>query len=528
LKEGRKYVLGFKSSLHDVRPLFVWVSLALAVVGALGVLLSVSPAARAQEELEAQVTVECDPDPTQEPQVQVPGAEKQDADCLADLTTRTLKLDPDHTNTTDWDEPIPLHAKETVNPAGADPIPGLQVDGYFPDGSDSTNCNNLEDFGECHDSQFVIRFPDKWNGKLVITGAPGTRRQYALDFIISDFVLSKGYAFASIDKGNTGDRFYEDGEQPGDAVAEWHHRVKQLTEATQTAVNRWYGQDPEYTYMTGISNGGYLTRYAIENNPELYDGAVDWEGVLWRRNEPNLFTHLPQGLRHFHECQESAPDFDNHACDLMYKAGYKRGSEFLWDQHYAQYWDITQRLFREEFDPGWDNKPGPGTPLCQEEGPSPGTRCDAEYQYKKRPDKVKDRVERISLTGDIGKPMITLHGTLDSLLPIRRHSDPYRELIKNKGKGNMHRYYVIEDGNHVDSFYDVYPREGETALRPILPCYWAAFEELEEWVEQKPGANDKQPPDNTTVPNKRSGDEANHCRINGEATYSPPATTPTP
>jgi hypothetical protein len=32
--------------------------------------------------------------------------------------------------------------------------------------------------------------------------------------------------------------------------------------------------------MTGISNSGYLTRYAVENNPELYDGSVDWEGVL--------------------------------------------------------------------------------------------------------------------------------------------------------------------------------------------------------------------------------------------------------
>jgi poly(3-hydroxybutyrate) depolymerase len=30
---------------------------------------------------------------------------------------------------------------------------------------------------------------------------------------------------------------------------------------------------PERTYITGISNGGYLTRYALENTPELYDGV---------------------------------------------------------------------------------------------------------------------------------------------------------------------------------------------------------------------------------------------------------------
>jgi len=66
----------------------------------------------------------------------------------------------------------------------------------------------------------VIRLPDDWNGKLVITGAPGVRRQYANDFIISDWVLARGYAFASTDKGNTGTSFYEDGEKPGDAVLE--------------------------------------------------------------------------------------------------------------------------------------------------------------------------------------------------------------------------------------------------------------------------------------------------------------------
>lgn len=43
-----------------------------------------------------------------------------------------------------------------------------------------------------HDSQFVIRVPDHWNGGLVITGAPGVRTQYANDFIVSDWVLAQG------------------------------------------------------------------------------------------------------------------------------------------------------------------------------------------------------------------------------------------------------------------------------------------------------------------------------------------------
>jgi pimeloyl-ACP methyl ester carboxylesterase len=401
-------------------------------------------------------------------------------------------------------------------------IPGLQIDGYFPDGS-KTNCYNNEDGFPCHDSQFVIRLPEKadWNGKLVVTGAPGVRKQYALDFIISDFVLSKGYAFASTDKGNTGTGFYDEGSEPGGSVAEWHRRVEQLTRAAKTTLERRYGKRPEFTYMTGISNGGYLTCYAIENNPELYDGSVDWEGVLWRRNGPNLFTHLPQALRHYPECKSSAPEYDRHACELMRRAGYPAGSEFLWEEHYLTYWDLTQRIYREEFDPGYDGEQKAGYPFCQEDG-NPETRCDAEYRYAKRPDRVKDAVEKVSLTGNIGKPMLTLHGTYDVLLPMRLHSNSYRALIENAGKGGMHRYYKIENGNHVDSYFDRYRKE-PTYVRPILPCYWAAFGELEEWVENK--GEDPQPPGNRTVPHptpEGTVKDANSCRISQEATYSAP------
>jgi hypothetical protein len=463
----------------------------------------------------AQGVVDCE----SRPKPQVPGAVKQDADCLTDLTTRTL--DPvDHTRPDDW---AGLHAVETVNPAGTELIPGIQIDGYFPDDS-KTNCYNNEDEFPCHDSQFVIRLPEDWNGKLVVTGAPGVRKQYALDFIISDFVLSRGYAFAATDKGNTGQSFYDDGSEPGGSVAEWHRRVEQLTRAAKTTVERRYGKKPEFTYMTGISNGGYLTRYAIENNPELYDGSVDWEGVLWRRNGPNLFTHLPQALRHYPECKTSAPEYDNHACELMRRAGYPKGSEFLWEEHYVTYWDLTQRIYREEFDPQYDGEQKAGYPFCQEEA-TPPPKCDANYQYKKRPERVKEAVEKVSLTGDIGKPMLTLHGTYDNLLPMRLHSNRYRALIENQGKGNMHRYYKIENGNHVDSYFDRYRQEPEPGyVRPILPCYWAAFVELEEWVENK--GEDPRPPGSRTVPHPTPGGtaaDANNCSISQEAKYSPPA-----
>src|SRR5689334_7843959 len=195
--------------------------------------------------------------------IDVPGAEVQKTSCLDDLTTAGT-VASGHTNVDDWSG---LHATGTRNPSG---VPGIQVDGYFPDGSTS-NTNN----GWNHGSQFVIRLPARWNGKLVVSGAPGTRRQYANDFIISDWVLAKGYAFASTDKGNTGAAFYRDGSAPGGSIREWNSRVTQLTVAAKSTLRKVYAKSPKRTWMVGISNGGYLTRWQLENRPDLYDGGVD-------------------------------------------------------------------------------------------------------------------------------------------------------------------------------------------------------------------------------------------------------------
>jgi len=419
--------------------------------------------------------------------IRVSGAERQEAFCLDDLTTAGLTPDV-HTDPRDY---AGLHAKDTSNPRG---VPGIQVNGYFPD--DST-FNTLH--GWNHDAQFVMRFPDTWNGKLVIAGATGVRRQYSNDLIIGDWVLARGYAYASTDKGNGGATFFKDGAEPGDAVAEWHRRVTELTIASKDAVRQRYGREPERTYMTGISNGGYLTRWQIENRPELYDGAVDWEGTLFRPEGPNLFTYLPAALKHYPAFRDTE---SVEAREAMLAAGFAPGSEFLWDFHYRVYLDVTQRIYREEFDPGFDGDTEAGTPSYASGTPA----CDADYDYAARPDSVRNAAGRVSLNGNIGKPMITLHGTLDTLLPIGTDSDVYANLIGGAGRGELHRYYVVEAGTHVDALYDQFPDR----LRPILPCYRAAFEALEGWVESGGSAA---PPASTFVAKPADGDIVNACSL---------------
>ncbi|WP_425484532.1 tannase/feruloyl esterase family alpha/beta hydrolase [Haloechinothrix aidingensis] len=419
--------------------------------------------------------------------LRVPGAEHQIVACLDDVTTAGTTASG-HTDPEDW---AGLHAPGTRNPSG---VPGIQVDGYFPDDSSFNGTHGWD-----HDSQFVIRLPDQWNGGVVVTGAPGVREQYANDFIIGDRVLDRGYAFASTDKGNVGTEFYRDGDRPGDAVAEWNERVTELTRATKAVARQLYGHMPRRTYVAGISNGGYLARWQLENRHHLYDGGVDWEGTLWRPDGPNLFTYLPTALREY-------PDYaltgDEEAHDAMIDAGFAPGSEFLWEYHYGVYWDLTQRIYREEFDPGYDGDTEAGTPFCR-----PGTpQCDADYDYHHRPESVHDAVEKVSLTGRIQRPMITLHGTLDALLPIRTDSDVYAEMVREAHRAKRFRYYRIEGGNHVDGLHAAYPER----LRPMLPCFRSAFEALEGWVTDR-----RNPPDSATVPEPESGDEVNTCDLAG-------------
>jgi hypothetical protein len=420
-----------------------------------------------------------------ESKVRVPGAEMQKTACLADLTTAGT-VASGHTNPADY---AGLHAAGTVNPSG---VPGIQVDGYFPDTS-TTNTNN----GWKHDSQFVIRIPDKWNGGLVVSGAPGNRAQYANDFIISDHVLAQGYAFASTDKGNVGLNFWDDGSAPGGSVAEWNTRVTELTLAAKRVVKQVRAKAPRQTYMAGISNGGYLVRWQLENRPDLYDGGLDWEGTLFRADGPNLLTYLPTALKNY---PAYAATGDPAAHDAMIAAGFAPGSEFLWPFHYQVYWDLTQRIYREEFDPTYDGDLKAGIPYCASGTPN----CDADYDYASRPQSVKDAVARVQLTGNIGKPLITVQGSLDTLLPPRTDSDVYDRLIDQAGKGSLHRYYTFEGGTHTDGLYALFPDK----LRPLLPCARAGFDTLTAWVEQ--GVT---PPADRTYPRPTSGDLVNTCAV---------------
>ena len=359
----------------------------------------------------------------------VPGAEHQELAELDDLTT-TGTVASGHTNPADYvgttHAGLPTHSG----------VPGIQIDGYFPDAS-ATNTNR----GWDHDSQFVIRLPREWTGGLVVSGAPGVRAQYANDTAISDYVLSLGYAYAATDKGNTGIEFYKHSKRPGDAIVEWNERMTELTRAARETVAQHYGQAADEVIAAGVSNGGYLVRWQLENHPELYTRGVDLEGTLWTADGPDPFMSLPQAIKGYQARQP----------ELVAAAGFDPASDFLWEYHYTIYWTLTQRIYTAELDPSYAG-------------------AEADYDYEQRP-QAREAIERFALTGDIGRPLVTIHGTYDCLLPITHNSDAYADLVRQAGRSELHTYQRVEAGNHLDGLVDAYPDR----LVPLVPLLQQAI-----------------------------------------------------
>jgi pimeloyl-ACP methyl ester carboxylesterase len=135
--------------------------------------------------------------------------------------------------------------------------------------------------GKAVEKRFVLRTPAKWNGALVI-GAHGgsggdavdrSGRVYAttetaLDDVIGDYALSRGFAYASIDRDGIG------GTRTGLSV------VTQFTELMKAEVRLRASRSgatasgPMRTYIVGLSAGGAIARMIAESMPSPFDGAL--------------------------------------------------------------------------------------------------------------------------------------------------------------------------------------------------------------------------------------------------------------
>lgn len=379
----------------------------------------------------------------------------------------------------------------------AGPVPGLLIRGTVKDDPQA---------------RVLIRLPDDWNGKLVVAGASGTRSEHNGDLVISDFVLQRGYAYASQNKGMQNVALTDAGNPracpltpvadfpPGTALnplldfflldrentmAEWGRRMKQAALVARSLIEAHYGTTPRRTYAMGVSNGGYQVRKAIEDYPDVFDGGVDWEGVLWRAEGPNFIGELPVGLTHFPAYRASGLDPDSPAARAIEAANFPpdlvENGTSLWTLNRLAFWEVTECLYVREVDPRYSAR-FPGV-----EAYANGGNAFADYDPAARRRYIEQAIRKIENSGRVLRPLISVHGTLDALIPLKGHARPYRELIEAQGFGENYRLYEVQNGNHLESF------KGTTAgklpsLELIQPHAQRAFELLEAWVEQRVAA----------------------------------------
>ena len=366
-------------------------------------------------------------------------------------------------------------------------VPGLQLDARIAD----------DPAGE---ARILVRLPDQWNGKLVVAGASGTRSEFNGDFAWSDFVLQKGYAYVSQNKGiynlfltaaadPLGCRlnptsviyvhFYAN--DPQTPFTRWTQYIDLAARIGGKALQAHYGSPPRHTYAVGTSNGGYQVRRALETASELFDGGVDWEGTFVDPVAPNLLSTLPPAILNFPDYSASSFDPNSTAAKNMVVTGYPPdlvvNGNSLWSLYSDAFWEVTFCQWQKRLDPAYDTY-GSGT----------GT-----YSYVERlsASEVGADIAAIATTGDIGKPLITVAGTMDALLPINLYARAYARAVAaasarsgheenhKPGQHPAYRLYEVQNGNHIETYKDTFPE-----LELIQPHAQKAFDLLVSYIEQ--------------------------------------------
>jgi hypothetical protein len=425
-----------------------------------------------------------------------------DAECFesTDLTTNGLMTTPLDNSLAGLQAgaftPATDRAAISPNPPNRTPItkaiPGVQLDARIAD-------------DPAKQARILIRLPDQWNGKLVVAGASGTRSEFNGDFAWSDFVLQKGYAYVSQNKGvlnlyvaslnsvtppeplacrlnptsTVWVHFYDN--DAGQLFTRWTNFMIEATHLGGDALKAHYGRSPRRTYAVGTSNGGYQVRRALETAPKLFDGGVDWEGTYVDPAAPNLLSALPPAILNY---PDYAVDFDpaGTAAKNILLAGYPPDllttttpTISLWGRYSAQFWEVTLCQWQKRLDPTYDTY-------------SSGT---ATYSYVERlsASDVGANLAAITTTGDIGRPLITVAGTMDALLPINLHARAYARAAAAFAEANgsddearhrpVYRLYEVQNGNHIETYRDTFPQ-----LELIQPHAQRAFDLLVNYVEQ--------------------------------------------
>ena len=136
---------------------------------------------------------------------------------------------------------------------------------------------------------FQLNLPDTWIGRFEMMGGGGTDGAVAPAVGTAQVELSQGWAVASDDGGHEDVATLPFGWSDDDANAggAQHFGIDEksridygyggiaaTTGASKQIIDRYYGHGPDYSYLSGCSNGGRDGMVALERFPKLFDGVI--------------------------------------------------------------------------------------------------------------------------------------------------------------------------------------------------------------------------------------------------------------
>jgi len=339
--------------------------------------------------------------------------------------------------------------------------------------------------GETDGAPFRILVPDDWNGRLILFahGYSGSTELAKGRMPLEKYSLEHGYAMAY-------SGYNETGWAVGAGVA--------CTEKLRRYFVEKYGK-PERVYIAGASMGGTITICLMETYPDVYHGGLPMAGAVaspldfWKRtifdlrvvfdyycpDIPGTATEFPED---FSFREHVVPAVKKLIKDEEKMAEFTKVTGVQSHEVASMMWFATEGL-KELYQRCGGN---PFSNTCRYYAGSSDDRAlnKGVRRYQSDRNAVEYLLKYYEPTGEIRRPMVALHGTGDTLVPVEQEHR-YKELLEKKGNGNLFALKTVDRPGHVT----FRPEETERA-----------FEELVGWVEDgvKP-----RPGDVTYTPQKR-------------------------
>lgn len=340
-------------------------------------------------------------------------------------------------------------------------------------------------FGEYEGGGYQIEVPDDWNGDVVYFAHGFRGNPPALTVgppPIREHLIARGFAWAA-------SSYSKNGYEPGAGARD--------TLALQQVVEDQLGE-PRRQYIYGQSMGGHVVTLSLEQYPDAYDGAVSECGVVSGHEILDYFLSWGVLSSHFAgiDLYDTTRDVGEFGTVLGGTVVPALGSPDEPSAAGARFIDVIERMtggprayFLEGLKANYNfnfvilvnavGAAGPANAASQ----NVSTRYDIDPAFGITADDLNRQVPRVianetyrdparypefaDMTGKIGAPLVSIHGTGDLFVPMHLEQS-YRRTVDAAGKGDLLVQRAIRRPGHCN-FSD----EERTQ----------AFDDLVTWVE---------------------------------------------